>query len=149
MILRQGRPADLPAIARLHAECFAIAWSEEFIGRLLAGPGAVALLAIDGVDLAGFVLARSAADEAEIVSLGVRSGLRRRGIGAELVRAVCGRTFDAGVSKIFLEVSVANAAARGLYAGLGFCEVGHRFDYYEEGVGEARDALILGRPLPI
>ncbi|MGH6888475.1 MAG: ribosomal protein S18-alanine N-acetyltransferase [Rhizomicrobium sp.] len=149
MILHQAGPADLPAIARLHAECFIRAWDEAFLARLLAAPGAVAFVGTRSDAVAGFVLSRAAAGEAEIVSLGVSPGLRRRGIGAQLVRAVCRRAFEAGVLEVFLEVSVTNAAAQALYAGLGFCEVGRRPDYYEEAVGAARDALVLGRALPI
>jgi ribosomal protein S18 acetylase RimI-like enzyme len=56
---------------------------------------------------------------------------------------------EAGATEVFLEVSVDNAAARALYAGLGFREVGLRPDYYEEAVGAARDALVLRRSLPL
>jgi ribosomal-protein-alanine N-acetyltransferase len=147
VILRQGTPADLPAIAALHAECFARRWDEEFLGRLLAAPGAVAFVTIVSDAIGGFVLSRTAAGEAEIVSLGVSPQLRRRGIGAGLVRAVCERSLEAGVLEIFLEVSVLNSAARSLYAGMGFREVGHRLNYYEEALGEARHALILRRAL--
>lgn len=149
MILRQSGPADLPAIARLHAQCFARAWDEPFIGRLLAAPGAVAFVALEQDEVAGFVLSRSAAGEAEIVSLGVSAGLRRRGIGAELVRTMCRRAFDSGVLEVFLEVAITNVAARSLYSGLGFREVGRRPDYYEEAIGEDRHALILRRALPL
>lgn len=149
MILRQGGPTDLPAIANLHAQCFARPWGETFIGRLLAAPGAVAFVAEESDAAAGFVLARAAAGEAEIVSLGVRPGLRRRGFGIELVRTVCRRSFESGVIEVFLEVSVANAIARSLYGGLGFREVGFRPDYYEDAIGAARDALILRRALPL
>lgn len=148
MILRQGGPGDLPAIAALHSQCFARSWDEQFLGRLLAAPGAVAFVALESDAVAGFVLSRAAAGEAEIVSLGVSPGLRRRGFAAELVRAVCRRAFEAGVLEVFLEVSITNLAARSLYAGLGFREVGRRPDYYEEEVGAARDALILRRALP-
>lgn len=149
MTVRQAELSDLPGMARLHARCFARAWDEDFLGRLLANPGAVAFIAPDGDDVAGFVLARAAADEAEIVSLGVDPAQRRQGIGAELVLSACRRAFEAGVLQVFLEVSVANTAARALYGALGFHEVGRRPDYYEEAVGAAREALILKRALPI
>lgn len=149
MNIRQADAADLPAIAALHAQCFAQAWNEEFLGRLLAHPGAVAFLAVEQAALAGFVLVRAAGGEAEILSLGVGRDMRRRGLGSELIRAACLRAWEAGVLEVFLEVSVENAAARGLYGRLGFREVGRRPDYYEDAVGAARDALVLRRALPL
>lgn len=149
MILRQAGPADRAAIARLHGECFVPGWDADFVGRLLAAPGAVAFVAIEADFVAGFILARSAAGEAEIVSLGVSPAFQRRGIGADLVGALCRRATEAGVLEVFLEVAVANEAARALYAGLDFREVGRRPNYYEDAAGPARDALILRRALPM
>jgi len=147
--IREATLADIPAIAALHARCFAQAWDEIFLGRILAHPGAVALLAVAQDMPAGFALARAAAGEAEILSLGVNPELRRRGLGTALIRAACLYVDGAGVMEVFLEVSVENTAARGLYAHLGFREVGRRPDYYEDAVGTARDALVLRRALPL
>jgi ribosomal-protein-alanine N-acetyltransferase len=149
MSIRQATLADLSIIAGLHAECFAQGWDEEFLGRILAQPGAFAFLAIELGVLEGFVLVRAAAGEAEILSLGIRLTMRRRGLGAALIRTACLRADEAGAVEVFLEVSVENEAARALYAGLGFREVGRRPDYYEDAVGAARDALVLRRALPL
>jgi ribosomal-protein-alanine acetyltransferase len=149
MTIRQAKLTDLPAIAGLHAQCFADAWSEEFLGWLLAEPGAVAFVAMEDDEPAGFVLARGAAGEAEILSLGVGPGMRGRGLGTVLIRAACQRVEEAGMVEVFLEVSVENAAARALYGRLGFREVGRRSNYYEDAAGPARDALVLRRALPL
>jgi ribosomal-protein-alanine N-acetyltransferase len=149
MNIRQATLADLPTIVALHAQCFAQGWDEEFLGRILAQPGAFAFLAIEQDALAGFVLVRAAVGEAEILSLGISPDMRRRGIGAALIRTACLHADEAGVLDVFLEVSVENAAARELYAHLGFREVGRRADYYEDAVGTARDALVLRRALPL
>ena len=149
MNIRKATLSDISSIAALHAQCFAQVWNEEFLGRVLAQPGAVAFIAVEHAAPAGFVLARVAAGEAEILSLGVTPGLRRNGFGAELIRAACLCVEEAGVEEVFLEVSIENAAARGLYGRLGFREVGRRPDYYEDAVGAARDALVLRRALPL
>ncbi|WP_431272740.1 hypothetical protein [Dankookia sp. P2] len=44
---------------------------------------------------------------------------------------------------MFLEVAAGNAAARGLYQGLGFAEVSRRRRYYPDG----SDALVMRRDL--
>src|ERR1700758_1501447 len=77
---------ELAALAELHAACFEDAWDEAALAALLAMPGAFALIAeADRAD--GFVIARAAAGEAEILSLGVRPDLRRRGLGRSLLQS--------------------------------------------------------------
>jgi ribosomal-protein-alanine N-acetyltransferase len=149
MTIRQATLADLRTIAALHAQCFAQGWDEEFLGRILAQPGAFAFLELDRETPTGFVVVRAVAGEAEILSLGVSPASRRRGLGAALIRAACQHAEEFTVVEVFLEVSVENVAARAVYDRLGFREVGRRTDYYEDAVGAARDALVLRRALPL
>jgi ribosomal-protein-alanine N-acetyltransferase len=147
--IRQATLADLPDMAALHAQSFAQGWDEEFLGRILAHPGAVGFIALEQDTPVGFVLARAAAGEAEILSLGVTPPVRHRGLGTALIRTACLHVEEAGVLEVFLEVSVENSAARELYASLGFREVGRRADYYDDAVGNARDAIVLRRAVPL
>jgi len=48
----------------------------------------------------------------------------------------------AGARRLLLEVASGDAAARALYAGAGFVEVGRRTRYYPRGA-VAEDALVL------
>jgi [ribosomal protein S18]-alanine N-acetyltransferase len=145
--IRRARLEDLPAIAGLHGECFAESWDVEFLGRLLAQPGAFSTIAFELGLPAGFLLARVNAGEAEILSLGVRQSSRRRSVGTALVENALERAASAGASEVFLEVAVENLAARSLYGRLGFGEVGRRPAYYGQGLGPPADALVLRRPL--
>ncbi len=149
MSIRKANLSEIPAIAALHAQCFAQVWDEDFLGRILAHPGAVAFIAATDNAPAGFVVTRAAAGEAEILSIGVLPAMRRLGFGAALIRAACLSADESGMLEVFLEVSVENRAARELYSRFGFREVGRRSDYYEEAVGAARDALVLRRALPL
>ena len=87
----------------------------------------------------GMILGRVAADEAEILTLAVNPGQRRRGIGSALLRAAMDRAASLGATTMFLEVAVTNDPARALYAAHGFTEAGMRRHYYSDGT----DALIL------
>ena len=127
-------------IAELHAACFDEAWDTAAIARLLAMPGAFALLALRAGDPIGFVIARQAADEVEIVSLGVRPDARRVGAADAMMRGVLDRA--TGAATCFLEVAEGNAAARALYLKLGFAQAGRRPRYYGN-----EDALVLRCPL--
>src|SRR6204780_3077030 len=81
----------------------------------------------------GMILARVAADEAEILTIAVDPGRRGRGLGSALLRAAMARAAALGAGAMFLEVAVSNAAARALYARHGFAEAGLRRQYYSDG----------------
>jgi tRNA threonylcarbamoyladenosine biosynthesis protein TsaB len=145
------RPAVIPdclVLAALHAGSFHDAWSTEYFASLLGSPGAFAIVAEAAAGPTGFILVRAAADEAEILSIGVSIGRRRGGVGRRLVAAAAERARQIGAHALFLEVSAANEAARALYASLGFREVGRRPGYYREGPPPAQDALVLKTDLP-
>jgi ribosomal-protein-alanine N-acetyltransferase len=87
----------------------------------------------------GMILARVAADEAEILTLAVAPEQRRGGVGSALLSAAMDRAAERGAVRMFLEVAVTNDAARALYSAHGFTEAGLRRQYYTDGT----DALIL------
>lgn len=134
-------------LAALHAEAFAgqseELWTEKSLRELLAMPGALALLALQGGQPAGFILLRQAADEAEIITLAVQPQLRRLGVARRLLTVGLAKITGRGAQQCFLEVADNNVAARGLYASAGFVEVGRRPDYYRDAAGSPRDAILM------
>jgi ribosomal-protein-alanine N-acetyltransferase len=130
---------DVEALARLHATCFAQAWSAASLRDLFAGPGVFAFAAGQG-----FVLARAVGGEAEILTLAVDPPARRQGLGRALVRAAAAHARSLGAGILFLEVATDNQAATGLYEGLGFAVAGRRKAYYGD-----RDAHLLKAILPL
>jgi len=149
MTLRPATPADCELLATLHQACFDDAWSAVSFHVLLTSPGVSALLKSSGTEPAGFILWRVAADEAEILSLGVSPLARRRGLARELVVAAAAAAFENGSQSLFLEVAVANKAAFALYSGLGFAQAGRRPAYYRTPEGTAADAFTLKAALPL
>jgi ribosomal-protein-alanine N-acetyltransferase len=139
MIASFDPAADSAALAALHAACFPDAWDAAAISALLATPGTFAFHQDDG-----FVLARVAGDEAEILTLAVAPAARGRGLGRALLQAAIIRTQELGAKTLFLEVGADNPHALALYAGLGFAKVGMRKGYYS-----GKDALVLRLPLPV
>src|SRR3954451_12679748 len=89
---------DLPQIASLHARCFSDAWSAREFQNLLA-TGNVFCLVVGQDEPQGFVLIRTAADEAEILSIAVAPQARRQGIARALVRAGGGGAFARGARR--------------------------------------------------
>ncbi len=133
-------PGAAPLLAALHAACFPREgrWDEPAMAGLLAMPGCFAVTEAEGL-----ALARVAADEAELLTIGVLPQARRRGAGLALLRAASGEAARRGATRLFLEVATANAPARALYARAGLVEVGRRRRYYPDG----GDALVLAGPL--
>jgi ribosomal-protein-alanine N-acetyltransferase len=130
---------DVATLADLHATCFPDSWTAEAIRELFAGPGLFAFF-LPG----GFILARVAGGEAEILTLAVIPSARRHGHGRELVRAAANHAAGLGASALFLEVADDNIAAQALYRGAGFAPVGRRKAYYG-----GRDADVLKAILPL
>ena len=147
MQIRAASETDLPQLAALHARCFTEAWNAREFHNLLA-TGNVDCLIVGRHEPQGFILIRIAADEAEILSLGVTPHARRKGLARALVVAAAEHAFAHGAGRLFLEVNVNNTAACALYRQLGFEGAGRRKGYYAEA-GGAEDALILARNLPI
>jgi ribosomal-protein-alanine N-acetyltransferase len=128
-------------LAALHGAAFPPkeTWGPDALQLMLEMPGSFALVQ----DGEGFVLARTAADEAEILTLAVVPAARRRGVGGTLLAGAMAAARGRGATAMFLEVAEGNAAACALYAAGGFMLVGRRSRYYPDG----GDALVLRRAL--
>ena len=138
------RGRDLAPLAAIHAECFPDPWSAQAIDDLLATPGTFIFAGGEG-----FILARAAAGEAEVLTLAVSPRARRFGTGVALVQAAAGHAFHLGAQALFLEVASGNLPARTLYRRLGFVEAGLRKGYYAKSGAVAEDALVLRSDLPL
>lgn len=146
-VFAEAETADAAGFATLHAACFHRGWSEEEFERLLLDPQVIADRAGDGARIDGFIMSRLAADEAEILSVAVKAERRRRGLARVLLDIHLRRLGSLGITAVFLEVEETNAAARRLYSGARFREVGRREGYYAGRDGTA-SALVLRRDLP-
>ncbi|CAN5288040.1 N-acetyltransferase [soil metagenome] len=139
---------DAEQLAEIHAAAFARTWSAHDFALLLAernvmGIGLRRHSWLRGRRLVGFVLVRIAADEAEILTIAVHPYERRRGYGRLLMEEALRRLYREDVPTCFLEVDRDNAAAVGLYHGLGYDVVGERKRYYPAtGSGEGT-ALVM------
>jgi [ribosomal protein S18]-alanine N-acetyltransferase len=136
-MLRTATQADSEIMSVIHATAFPRqdAWSADVFFLQLGLPSVIGLLYPPG----GIIMVRLAADQAEILTLAVAPELRRSGIATALLSEATIRAAAMGAAAIFLEVSVANTAARQLYTDSGFRQVGQRPRYYSD----RSDALVL------
>ena len=135
-------PSAAPVMAELHAEAFEECWTAGAFGDLLRMPGAAGLIALELGEPVAFLLTRSAADEAEIITIGTRPGAQRRGVARRLLEQGLAALSAQGLHQVFLEVAASNLAARNLYAALGFREAGRRKGYYRRMDG-VEDAVVM------
>ena len=122
-------------LANLHQKCFPNKpWSADDF-RDLKNSGCEIIMSENG-----FIVYRIAADEAEIITIGVNPDFRRQGIAAAMVGIIEKTLKNQGVKKIFLEVASNNIPAQKLYENSGFVQVGLRPKYYD-GV----DAILMSK----
>jgi [ribosomal protein S18]-alanine N-acetyltransferase len=142
-------PEHAEELARLHAQLFEEAWDAESLHKHLSHPGSTAFIARVGKEARtlGFVLGQIAADEAEILTLGVGKDWQRRGVGGRLVEALIRAVRKAEARLLYLEVAPSNTAAVALYRRFGFKETGRRKSYYARPEAPAEDALTLALSL--
>lgn len=142
---------DMALLPAIHAQGFARPWSEDEFSGLLTqdtvfGFG-VWRIGERQAGPAGFVLARLAADEGEILTIAVSQAWRGYGLGRDLMEAVLRELHAQRATALFLEVDESNVPAVALYRRLGFREVARRAGYYG-GDGKPRtDALVMRRDL--
>lgn len=127
----------LNKVAHLHKLCFPDRpWSEsDFMDLKKSG---CEIVASDN----GFIVWRTVADEAEIISIGVAPDARRNGIAGALILLMEQELKKQSVHNVFLEVSEVNVPAKKLYEKYGFRPAGIRPKYYD-----GTDAIIMKKDL--
>ena len=141
------------AVSALHGQRFARAWNDGEFLSLLLQPHAYGFVTwqtntlVFKPPLAGFVLAREMAGEAEILTIAVHEKLGRHGLGWRLMLAAIREARARGGETMFLEVDDGNHAALGLYRKLGFEKAGERPAYYADETGRKSSALVMKRDL--
>ncbi len=143
---------DCPAMSGLHGERFSKPWGDGEFHALLMQSAVFGFVArqTNGLfrqPLSGFVLAREAGGEAEILTIAVNAKLSRSGLGWRLMQAAMREASARGGDSMFLEVDDGNTAALGLYRKLGFQKVGERPAYYADKNGVKSTALVMKRDL--
>ena len=144
--VRRMTMEDGAAVAEMEHQLFPDAWSEKSILETLEQPNTICLMAEKAGRMAGYLLAYTAADEAEIARIAVVKELQRQGVARALLselESICG---SEEMKKILLDVRCGNSAARALYEAAGFEEDGIRQRFYENPV---EDAILMSRQLEI
>lgn len=141
--LSTGTAADIATIDALMRAAFDPRYGESWTAAqclgMLSLPGVwVTIASLDDVPV-GFAMARTMADDGELLLLAVRPDFHARGIGGALLRCAIADARRRGAARFCLEVRAGNPAVR-LYERERFTMCGVRRDYYRGARGDCFDA---------
>lgn len=147
--LRLARLGDAPRIASLSRTLIEAglpwSWTPRRVYAHMRTREHLTVIAAEGGQLAGFVLAQFGNRSVHLALLGVAAAYQRRGLGRQLVSWVEESASVAGLFLMNLEVRAGNQQARRFYNALGYRETTRAAGYYS-GV---EDAIRLERDLAI
>lgn len=142
MRIRAATAADIHLLMVLEKQAATAAhWSAQQyeVAFSAESPTRLVLILEDETGVLGFIVGRTLDKEWEIENIIVAEAVRRRGMGARLLKEFVDLARGRGAEKIFLEVRESNRAARRLYEKSAFVESGRRRLYYRE---PEEDAII-------
>lgn len=145
--LRPLRAADLDRVLQLEGELFGPgAWSRGMYESELASPArryAAVVTAHPGAGerLVGYA-GVNLGEDAEVMTVGVDPGYRRRGLARRLMADLAVEARRAGCARLLLEVRAGDPGAQALYLSLGYAPIGRRANYY---AAEGEDAIVMAK----
>lgn len=140
VIVRNMKQEDIPFTVELEKELFSDAWTELGLVNTLHYRPDTSFVAEIGGEPAGYLFFMAAADEGELLRIGVSPRYRRQGIARALLAHMDEFVRENGIYSVWLEVREHNEAARSLYEKTGFVIQGYRKKYYHK---PDEDAVIM------
>src|ERR1051325_2903257 len=137
---------DLLEVCQIEGLSDLSAWGwDAYHKELQVAPETVMLVArlnppVEGIELAGFIVARGIADTLHVNNVPVRPEYQRLHLGLDLLQGTLVQAKQRGATVAHLEVRAGNQAAQGLYRGWHFQEVGRRKRDYRN---HNEDALLM------
>ena len=142
--VRRMTMEDGAAVAEMEHQLFSDGWSEKSVLETLSRPNSICLMAEKAGRAAGYILAYTAAGEAEIARIAVAKELQRQGVARALLEELASLCKTQGIAKLLLDVRSGNAAARALYEKSGFREDGIRQRFYQD---PEEDAVLMSKEI--
>jgi [ribosomal protein S18]-alanine N-acetyltransferase len=147
--LRLARLGDAPRIANLSRSLIEVglpwSWTPRRVAAHMRAREHLTVIAVEGGELAGFVLAQFGNRSVHLALLGVAPEYQRRGLGRQLMGWVEESASVAGLFLMQLEVRANNHRALRFYTMRGYRETARAVGYYS-GV---EDAIRLERDLGV
>jgi ribosomal-protein-alanine acetyltransferase len=128
--IRRYQPGDSEAVSEIcrHSP-EAAQWPKETYDQAHSS-GQLLLIAELNGQICGFLVARIAGNEAEILNAAVDTAHRRQGVGTALLEAAVTTAQARDAKNVYLEVRESNSAAISFYSQHGFQKTAERRQYY-------------------
>jgi ribosomal-protein-alanine N-acetyltransferase len=128
--IRPYQPGDSEAVSEICRQSpQAAQWAKESYEQAHSS-GQIVLIGEMAGEIRGFLVARIAGDEAEILNTAVDPAHRRKGMASALLAAATSAAREQMIKNIYLEVRESNREAIAFYAKHGFAKTGQRRGYY-------------------
>lgn len=138
-LIRQATLADVQTILAIESISTSAAhWPEREYARVIESSTRLALVAVTGSEILGFVIAHTAVPEWELENIAVHPEARQHGVGRTLMNALIEAARGAGATEIRQEIRASNLPAQELAQSCGFVQEGRRSGYYRQPVEDAR-----------
>ncbi len=142
--VRRFTPDDLERIVEIERACFGReAYDRNLFAEYFRRWGELFLVAANGRNICGYVIACIRGERAEVVSLAVEPPARGKGAASALLAATVRRVRRRGATRLGLTVKVTNARAMAFYEKSGFRKLRRVRRYYED----ATDGFIMTKQL--
>lgn len=135
--IRKMCEQDIDEVEHIEKEIFSVPWSAKSFLDACKNENNIYLACIIDGEVAGYCGLWTVLGEGNITNMAVSHKHRRKGIGRALMQEMEKRGREKEVSVFFLEVRESNSAARALYEGLGYEQIGVRKRFYEKPVESA------------
>jgi len=133
----------VPAFAIEKSTYIQEAWTMAQLKEEYAGKNRMYIVGEFGGELISYAGVANLGGIADVLTLTVADGHRRKGIGRELLRRLIDWSRTQKCEAIMLEVRVGNEEAIPLYESFGFIEISRRRDYY----GPGKTAIVMRKEL--
>lgn len=140
LLIDDMQKEDISGVCMLEEECFSQPWSYNAFLSEYENENAVTLVAIEDMEIIGFVNAHFLLDNMDINNIAVTYKKRQQNVASMLLDELIKRAKQKKIDTITLEVRQSNQAAINLYEKFGFKKVGHRKDFYQS---PKEDAFIM------
>lgn len=130
-LVRNFELRDAQAVEQIVRKCPEAAnWSSESYQELDRRGQSAWIVEAHG-SVCGFLVARTVADQGEILNLAVDPASRRSGNASALLHRAIAEFQRQAITDVFLEVRESNSAAISFYESRGFVRTGQRPGYYQ------------------
>ena len=128
---------DMPEVLDIERACFEFPWFEEDFIRCLRQRNCIGMVAEHAEQVVGFMIYELHKSRLHILNFAVSDGLRRRGVGSQMIEKLVGKLSSQRRTEISLEVRETNLPAQVFFRQSGFRATNVLREFYDDSPEDA------------